>query len=48
MMSAKMATSGLLIIKVFLNKDYYVIHYVYDVTKKFLPHGPNYIVDVVM
>ena len=48
MMSAKMATSGLLKIKVFWNKGYYVIYSVYDVTNKILSHDPNYIVDVVM
>ena len=47
-MSAKMATSGLLKIKIFLNKDYYVIILVHDVTNKILSHGSNYIVDVVM
>ena len=36
MMSGKMATLGLLKIKVFLNKVYDVIISVYDVTKKFL------------
>ena len=35
MMLAKMATPGLLKIKVFRNKDYYVIISVHDVTKKF-------------
>ena len=35
MMSAKMATPGLLKIKVFWDKDYHFIYSVYDVTKKF-------------
>ena len=48
MMSAKMATSGLLKIKVFRNKGYYVIYFVYDVTNRILSHESNYIVDVVM
>ena len=48
MMSAKMATSGLLKIKVFWNKGYYVIYSVYDVTNKILSHDPSYIVDAVM
>ena len=48
MMSAKMATPGLLKIKVFWNKRYYVIYSVYDVTKKILSNESNYIVDVVM
>ena len=48
MMSAKMATSGLLKIKVFWNKGYYVIYSVYDVTNKILSHDSNYIMDVVM
>ena len=48
MMSAKMATPALLKIKVFWNKGYYVIYYVYDVTNKILSHYSNYIMDVVM
>ena len=48
MMSAKMATPGLLKIKVFWNKGYYVIYFVYDVTSKILSHESNYILDVVM
>ena len=47
MMSAKMATLGLLKIKVFRNKSYYVIYSVYDVTNKIFSHDSNYIVDVV-
>ena len=42
MMSAKMAASTLLKIKVFLNKGYYVIYSVYDGTKKILSHDSNY------
>ena len=48
MISAKIATSGLLEIKVFWNKGYYDIYYVYDVTNKSLSHDSNYILDVVM
>ena len=48
MMSAKMATLGLLKINVFSNKGYYVIYFVYEVTNKILSHDLNHIVDVVM
>ena len=48
MMSAKMAAPALLKTKVFWNKGYYVINYVYDVTNKILLHDSNYIMDVVM
>ena len=48
MMSARMATPGLLKIKVFWNKDYDVINSVHEVTNKFLSRDSNYIVDVVM
>ena len=48
MMSAKLATLGLLKVKVFWNKGYDVIISVCDVTKKFLSRDLNYIVDVVM
>ena len=47
MMSAKMATLGVLKIKVFWNKDYAIIS-AHDVTKKILSSDLNYIVDVVM
>ena len=47
-MSAKMATPGLLKIKVFWNKGYDVIIFVYDVTNKILSRDSNYIIDVVM
>ena len=47
-MSAKLATLGLLKIKVFWNKGYDVITPVCDVTNKILSHDSNYIVDVVM
>ena len=43
-----MATSGLLEIKLFLNKGYDVIIYVYNVPSKILSCDSNYIVDVVM
>ena len=48
MMSAKLATLGLLKIKVFWNKGYEVIISVYDVTKKILSRDSIYIVNVVM
>ena len=48
MMSAKMATLGLLKIKVFWNKGYDVIISVHDVTNKILSSDSNYIIDVVM
>ena len=47
-MSAKMGIPALLKIKVFLNKGYYVIYYVYDVTNNILSHDSNYVSDVVM
>ena len=48
MTSAKMATSDLLEIKVFWNKDYDVIIYVHDFSNKNLSRDSNYIVEVVM
>ena len=48
MMSAKMATPGLLKITVFWNKGYDVIIHVDDVTNKILSHDSNYIIDVLM
>ena len=47
MMSAKMATLGLLKIKIFRNKGYDVIISVYDVINKTL-RDSDFIVDVVM
>ena len=47
-MSAKLATLGLLNIKLFWNKGYIVISYVYDVTNKILSRDSNYIVEVTM
>ena len=47
-MSAKLATLGLLNIKVFWNKGYIAIIYVYDVTNKILSRDSNYIVEVTM
>ena len=46
-MSVKLATLGLLKVKIFWNKGYDVISYIYDVTKKILSGNSNYIVDVV-
>ena len=48
MMSAKMATPGLLKITVFWNKGYDFIISVDDVTNKILSRDSNYFVDVVM
>ena len=48
MMSAKMATLGLLKIKVFRCKDYDVMISLYDVIKKNLSRDSNFVVDVVM
>ena len=48
MMSAKMATPGLLKITVFWNKGYDVIISVDDVTNKILWDDSNYIVDLIM
>ena len=48
MMSAKMATPGLLKIRVFWKKGYDVIISVHDVTNKFLLYDSIYIIDVVM
>ena len=48
MMSAKMATLVLLIIRVFWNKDNDIIISVHDVTNNFLSRDSNYIIDVVM
>ena len=46
MMPAKMATPGLLKIKVFWNKGYDVIIPVNDFTNKFLSRDSNYVIDV--
>ena len=48
MMSAKMATPGLLKIAVFRNKGYDVTIYVDDVNNKILLRDSNYIVDLFM
>ena len=48
MMSAKLATLGLLKIKIFWNKGYDVITSVYDINNKILSRDTNQIVDVVM
>ena len=48
MMPAKLAAPALFKTKVFLDKSYYVIYSVYDVTDKILSHDSNYIIDVVM
>ena len=46
MMSAKLSTPSFL--KVFWNKDYEVIIFVFDVTNKILLRNSNYTVDLVM
>ena len=48
MKSAKMATLGLIKIKLFWNQVYDVIISAHDVTVKILSRDSNYIVDVVM
>ena len=48
MMSAKIATLGLLKVKLFWNKGYDAIISVHDVTNKVLSRESNYVVDVVM
>ena len=48
MMSAKMATLGLLEIKIFWNKVYDVLTFITEVTNKILSGESNYIVDVIM
>ena len=48
MMSEKIATLGLLKIKVFWNEGYWVIILVYDVIVKILSTELNYVVDLVM
>ena len=48
MVSAKLATLGLLKVKILCNKGYYVIIFVYDVTNKILSRDSNYIADVVI
>ena len=47
-MSAKLATLGLLKIKAFQNKCYDAIIFVHDIINKILSCDSNYIVDVVM
>ena len=48
LMLAKLATPGLLKIKIFRSKSYDVIIPDYDVTKNILLRDSNYIADVVM
>ena len=48
MMLAKVATEGLLKIKVFWNKGYDITISDHDVTNKILSRDSNYIVDMVM
>ena len=48
MMSAKLATPGLLKVKVFWNKGYDVIISVHDVKNIILSRDSNHIVDIIM
>ena len=48
MISTKMATLGLLKLKIFWNKGYEVIICTHDVTNKILSFDSNYIADLVM
>ena len=48
MMLVKLATLGLLKLKVTWDKGYDVIIFVHDVTNKILSHYSNYIIDVVI
>ena len=48
MMSVKMATTGLLKIKIFWTKSYDVIIFVLVVTSKILSHDSNYNVNVAV
>ena len=48
MMTAKIATLGLFIIKVFWNNGYGIITSVHDVTNKILSGELSHIVDVIM
>ena len=48
LISAKLATLGLLKIKVFWNEGSDVITFVQDVTNKVLSRDSNYIIDMVM
>ena len=48
MMSVKLATPGVLKVKVFLKKGHDVIISGYDATNKILPRDSNCIVDVVL
>ena len=48
MISAKLATVGLLKVRLFWNKGYDGISSVFDVTNKILSRDSNYVVDVVM
>lgn len=48
MVSAKLASSGLLNIMVFSNKDYVVTVSAHDVTNNIFSHDSNVIVDVAM
>ena len=47
MMSAKSATPGLLEIKIFSNKGYDVIIFVYDITEKILSCDSSHIINMV-
>ena len=48
MFSVKLATLGLLKIKVFRKKDYDIMISVHDVANKILSSDSNYVIDVVI
>ena len=48
MMSAKCGTPTLFKIRVFWNKDYYVVSSTHDVINKSYSHGSNWNIDVIM
>ena len=47
-MLAKIATGGLLKLKLFWSKSYDIMIYVYDVTNEVLSRYSNYIIDMVI
>ena len=48
MMSAKIATLGLLKVNIFFKRVYDIIIFVHDATNEILSYDSNYIVDAVM
>ena len=45
-MPSKMTAQGVLKIRIFWSKSYYVINYVYDIINKIFTHDSDYIVDM--